>query len=622
MPLKLQILSTEGMKWVSWCKHRLAGLTNLRKQTKGSILKQTYALPDNIMAQVISWDVCDIIRIWGGGIAGFLCYPHSGDKTLATVFGALGAEFHRQIGSIAFPLVDDDGDTANVFFDGDWQAELDVDLENYGNIDWIGKSSTGEGQLSDAPILTWRGPPTRHVLKTVDVQRHIPGFTHYEETIESGGLPVDIYTVFSPFIYQGGAVLAMAPPVSSPNDTGAGFGNLALVLGAAFTTDSTGTEWLVCMAGVNKRLAGGGFEYRLYARSGGSNLLFDEDNPGGWQNLGVHAAPRPTACWFFNASGNEAQCIQGATWLKVNINITELTALFTEVPRDEVTQTYSFESNDTNLDTIEGAPPDSVYCKPAPAEAQAWNGAIQGHTGGSSLSLVESGSWIVGVDYKGDEEVFARVNHTVNYNAAIAGEARDTFKLSDMLGDFPGGPSLELSSWSESSGNPVTAQYLAHNMCVDHFTTTRGSITEGGTLTINCADRCFGPGEVGSVTVTVFDNVGNSYQLVHDVQDCGGHWETQTFNAVNPYIGECTCTVPAYCKCTGGRLGPIYQSPAIRWSTDTSGVQGVNFFSDGQLIVPGIFTPYLPTSDSCGGCDASILVWETWSYIIETWTCP
>ena len=258
MSLKLQLLSVKGAQWVGWCKHRLAGLTNLRMQTKGSILKQVYVLPGNIKAMVISWDVCDIIRIWGGA-SGFIFHPRSDSFP----GGISSADGNPILAVYAYPFVDDDHGSGVLSGDsGSWGYT--TDLENYGNLDWIG---------TDGVIVSWRGPSGRSL--PMDSLHNYPGFTifDYETT---GDFPVSHYTLYQYLVYQGGEILFEFPVTSK-------------VLGATDVYVVLGVDY----AGrINPDGGMGGFYTEVWR--------------GVAERIGYLSDSRPTVPWFFNLAGSEA----------------------------------------------------------------------------------------------------------------------------------------------------------------------------------------------------------------------------------------------------------------------------------------------------------------------------
>jgi hypothetical protein len=177
--LKLQILSNKAAQWVGWCKHRLAILSSIRKP--GRILKQTYALPEGVIAQVISSDICDIIRIWGGGVTGIICHPRSQNEVDVYVIpaGLYGqpamdvtaikggwatdkdGNFVELTTTYDYPLVD--ADNASFLLSGETDVDTGKFLDkqgDYGNIYWH------NNDVDNLSIISYKGIPTRHFMLT------------------------------------------------------------------------------------------------------------------------------------------------------------------------------------------------------------------------------------------------------------------------------------------------------------------------------------------------------------------------------------------------------------------------------------------------------------------------
>ncbi len=186
MPLKLELLTSKGTEWIGLCKHRLHMMSVMRKP--GAILKQTYYLPKGVMAQVISSDVCDIIRIWGGGLTGIICHPRSKDQaTLYVIPAALPGQeaisviaivggwhtdkdgnFVELTSNFDYPLVD--SDNASFLFSGEDSVKSGGFLGsegNYGNIYWHNNDK------SNLSVISYKGIPTRHFM--LDQQGAING---------------------------------------------------------------------------------------------------------------------------------------------------------------------------------------------------------------------------------------------------------------------------------------------------------------------------------------------------------------------------------------------------------------------------------------------------------------
>ena len=302
MALKLQIMSVKGAIWVGWCKQRLMQITHFRKP--GVILHKTYVLPKGIMAQIISSDICDIIRIWGGVAAGFICHPRSDSFP-----GGVSSKDGKPISAVyAYPLVDNDHGSVVLTPNGSnpvaWTDSRDV--ENYGNNDWLG---------DDGTVLSWRGPSGRDL--PFDFRVSVPGFT-VGDGEDNLGIP--FYTVFQPLVYKEGDVYGTAPKVGVTPPK---------VLGAAFVSDKKGNTFLISIINnsyqnmVNPSGRTGGFFDEAWL-NGGSDKLYDADkNPGGWRRIGYIGSGRSTNNWFF--SGNGKAAVNDNRTMAVNDDLTIVT---------------------------------------------------------------------------------------------------------------------------------------------------------------------------------------------------------------------------------------------------------------------------------------------------------
>jgi hypothetical protein len=267
MPLKLQILSTEGAKWQIFCEHRLVALSLHREFLNGTrtpesrvrVIRQNYELPNRVRATVISADICNIIRIEGGGIAGFIFHPcnslfpggfTSNGETIADAYG--------------YPLVDDDHGSRLITGDaGAWSYDANPP-ENYGNMDWIGEDGT---------VVSWRGPASRSF--PMDPLHSYPGFMIVDYVSEQTG--ESHYTPYQNIVYQGGEVLFEFPITSK-------------VVGAT----NTHVILVVDYAGrTNPDNGVGGF--------------FTEIWQGVGTRIGYRSGSRPSIPWLFNQQGNKAE---------------------------------------------------------------------------------------------------------------------------------------------------------------------------------------------------------------------------------------------------------------------------------------------------------------------------
>lgn len=327
VPLKLQILTDEGYKYLGFCKEKLAALGSLRRELKQYAMRKAYYLPDDLIAIVTSADVCDIITIIGGTPRGFLFHPRNGTILQTAYFGpyvsCAGWDFEGEsLGEFQslFPLVDDDHGTRllkTTKHGGPWKFEMKPP-ENYGNIDWKGISE--QGKKAKTPVLTWKGPVTRYWGAGTDV---VP---------------------LSSKVYQSGEELFDLMGYD--------------VYGAALTKDSEGNVWQIAVTHW-------GSSIRAYAqpyKSGDcANLYDEEDHPNGWRLLGqISTSALIHSPFLFNASGTEgSSCVEWQyvfekgipvltafyTVYTLNVNIDEKTAVFTKTAEDDNVETTATGNN-------------------------------------------------------------------------------------------------------------------------------------------------------------------------------------------------------------------------------------------------------------------------------------
>jgi hypothetical protein len=202
MPLKLQILSEQAAEWRDWCKHQLYILSSMRP--KGHTYVKTYPLPNGIKAQIISSDVCDTIRIWGG-LTGIICHPRSQNEvdTYVIPAGLSGqpamdviaikggwttdedGNFVELTTSYDYPLID--ADNASFLLSGETNVDTGEFLNaegNYGNIYWHNNDA------DDLSIISYKGIPTRHfplsqqdTINGADFATDGRGYTIYKEGV-------------------------------------------------------------------------------------------------------------------------------------------------------------------------------------------------------------------------------------------------------------------------------------------------------------------------------------------------------------------------------------------------------------------------------------------------------
>ena len=484
MPLKLQILSEPGAQWVGWCKTRLFALTELRKKLGSFALQRSYILPGNITAQVLSSNICDIIRIWGGELAGVILHPRSGVLSLLpymetvstgmTAYGVIGGwkdGITLLETEYLYPLDDTDNASFIVSSDGEKDddgntiltGEFAGDASLYGNLYWI------NGDSVNLALLSWRGPPTRHFCLPSDT--NIPGFSVIEGTVERQFDIVPEYSAFGTALYQAGEVLLDAPRYNWPT----GGLECCLILGAMQNVAgpiyiATQSDRRNAPAGV----LGPGFFLVLWktAQEGDEEPIVD-----GWKlvsqvNYGRHGLP-----WFGNASGTEFVCGNGD----------RLTA--------EGILTYNNSGSGSYAETMIG-PPDNSH----------WNVALE-YTGETYFEFIGDVIAKVGVDasFSAAEEASVLYKEGKTYTSNLPGlfalesaEARTldswsvaSFDVNLHYPDVNATPDFELGSLVCIDGQPMvlleytcgcnyhSEGYLAW-LAANHLPAIEASITQDG----------------------------------------------------------------------------------------------------------------------------------------------
>ena len=281
-------------------------------------------------------------------------------------------------GNTAYPLIHNT-ETSQVLLEsnGDSTISSARNVQLYGNIDWVGNNTAKDGELSNAPILTWRGPVGRSL--PFDTDTAIEGLTTEDITFSELSNPK--YTCFGDKIYQNGEIAFEAPQATKTNnDIKADIDISSKILGAAYTADG----YLVCVI-VNHYANIVGFWEEVWINKGSSGLYSDKDNPNGWRKLAERETGRPTYIWAFNKSG--AKCTQGLS--EYTIDVAASTATLVVTPNTSIK--YKLTKTD--------------------------NG---------DHSNVYSGSTIVWSDYKGDERVFAKIVATGGHSFTYVGTNKST----------------------------------------------------------------------------------------------------------------------------------------------------------------------------------------------------
>lgn len=255
-----------GGEYLGWAKQKLAALERSRLEVGSPLLTQIHHPDSGVEVYIRSSATGNLIRITAAP-SGFICHPRDTTNPGGAKPGGVAITPTYQ-----YPQVDDDhGSRVLTWADEEWSVSSDV--ENYGNLDWMGPG--GE-------VVSWRGPAGRQFA--MDRLLSFPGFTEWDWA----DLEHDYYTPYRNLVYQGGEVIEE-------------FLSGYKVLGAALAGGS-----LVCVVGVDYT----GIENP----DGGTGGFYDEVWAGGVR-IGWRRGSRPSVPWFFNSAGTEA--VSGDTKLSI-----------------------------------------------------------------------------------------------------------------------------------------------------------------------------------------------------------------------------------------------------------------------------------------------------------------
>lgn len=407
-PPRILLADSDGEYLVGFAKTRLAILTSQREQAGLDILKERQYVDDYIIIIRSREDDDEILIIKNETSGNFLCHPRSGEFTIVQLRNAAG-EVVRNLkivdgngtnpkgealsGKYAFPLIDNDAGTKLLTRDekGEWSVDNNPP-ENYGNLDW----KDGEGT-----VLTFRGPASRYFPHDTSI---VPGFTFMEESLGISGAE-DTYTVFSPYVYEKGEVIAIAPK-SYPSG---GTFDKALVQGCAYINGV-----LVIMANVNYRNQGShtkGFFHTLYVQGG--------DNEG-WEQIWEMNLGRASVPWFFSPDGTKAVSVFDNKVHKIAITVTQgdYGTSYDVAYTTEDTGTISIPGNSTTGGQ-RYAPPNPSFDTSSGYAANENLGAKDGSDESYTYKATYTGQKIIAADYKGNELVTKSVK--------ISGNEESTF---------------------------------------------------------------------------------------------------------------------------------------------------------------------------------------------------
>jgi len=424
---KVSVDSTYNLRWLSYAEQQLAGLARARESANVPSLAKKYIPENGIIVHVrVSSDDREI-EIIRERVDGFLFHPRSGeiDWKAHTFWAGLAyrtVQFPYVKGAgwqpngkplewlpVEYPLADDDKGTRNIKRrgNGKWKY-IKNPPENYGNIDWKGRSTAAPGERSNAPVLTWKGPPSRYFAEGME-------------------FPPTGEPYYTPNVYESGRALVSVPVSEEPAQY-MGEPVPYVVLGAALTRDAEDEMWLVVVAKEYYYNASTG-ESRNALRIAARNYkdlddklndwYHEEDNPEGWRILldgGNFPAASP---WHFNASGTESSSVHAFTIHTITVNINTLSAEMAAVAAaDNISGTGHQEGTGIMTGPYSGwdgavyTPRGEMYDPYLVASWEAGNiGSCRYYQGGYGVRS-ERAEAVCAVDYKGDTKVEARLIYT------------------------------------------------------------------------------------------------------------------------------------------------------------------------------------------------------------------
>ena len=263
--------------------------------------------------------------------------------------------------------------------DGKWQLDPNNGYEA-GNIDWKGWYVDGK----PTKVLSWMGPPTRYFsLHVLFPNWNIP-------------------EPFSNGIYQNGELFSIAP--------------YNIVLGSALTKDTNGNEWIVVIC----RDFYGDIIFKRPNTLNLSSQLYDPVlAPEGWQL--VKAFPpqpntmKPDTIWAFNGEGKEAQTMRMIDPVG-NSSYTDI-----QLTRLKINITPDIDdASIVDMGNLEGWVQNSFYNAIRDEETS---------TGSRNESNIQSGEYIIAIDYKDTQEAFCIFNINKNHQDSISVKSGQTMRF-------------------------------------------------------------------------------------------------------------------------------------------------------------------------------------------------
>lgn len=433
-----------------------------------------------------------------------------------------------------YPLIDEDTTAKHWLFEKteeEWDADGPQELM-YGNIDWKGPVIDS---TDDRLIISYKGNPSRYWPVNQFVE--IPGLSSIDHTIESSSGDYSFTTVFGPFVYQGGEVLAEMPKLYAPLNSGI---QPAQVLGAALrqadevlvcavktcynsyprakAVDELVSTWQVWLNGllVTDWLEDEDSARKEAASIGG--LVVEVPDPGrgyfveiivqrsgdisgGWKRLLriPFGTNMPNSGFFFSADGAKCSAVLFDKIYTVSIGTDTATYAETDTGTFTHTITTSVTSEDESTPWGEGED------RPL---AGSWK---QRSKKTRTYTQVKSGQKIIAVDYKGNE--------LVTMTASLSGGNVYT-KVKDFgtkWGETARIPSLTEASdrvpylslgYCDGGGGPGTVSFVATagGSC-DPAITINGIPVNSGECTVFEIPECTEDIVLYPVTATLIDNV-------------------------------------------------------------------------------------------------------------------
>lgn len=469
--MRIELLSPDGAYLIPYAKQRLIGITAARKNA-GFIKLERHFYIEPYLITVVSCDGQDLIRIVGEErLSGFLFHPRS--DMFPNGLTSDGSPLLQ--GPLDFPLIDNDDGTKNFYKDDDkWNLDKKP-AQNYGNIDWIGNNTADEGEPSNAPVLTWRGPETRYF--PMPFQKQVSGLTVFDEEVSTPYGMVSYFTPFQPFIYRDGDILVTAPALGSTPTK---------VLGAALHD-----ETVVAILGFNFRDSQGGFTTEAW--------VYD----GEWTRYAAMPSGRHSVCWFFNASGTEAQTVLNGTRQKCGFDFTAKSAVFTSSQACSGTKTQDKKTSTVGHDANVVLP--GLWEYVLPSEYPGADGAKIGSVDTTLIKVTRKQRCVVAVDYKGDAEVLAYTDLNETDETTSESDQYSQFAmLEEIPYDAPAGLNITVAlDMSVGDGPSVTGGCSPLKFTANgNFTV---SPTTGQILSIGCIS-----GQDATGSITVEDAAGGS----------------------------------------------------------------------------------------------------------------